>query len=417
PYSARDAAAWGPFVTRHRRLAGMLEALDSAPAPDVAASSPGELIQLLSLAGKFRLLGRRDMAEFLRALPISIWELLDDTFESEPLKAAVATGGIELHPQGPRSNGTGFVFLHYLTGASPGVVRGRGAWGAGAAAFIRAAEAAVRGAGAEIRTGVRVERLRVEDDRVAGVVLEGGEEISARRVISTADPAHTLLRWIDPKWLDPEFMLAVRNLRHRGCTAFVMYALETPPEMPGLSDPQALAGTLSLSPSLAGMERAADAAKYGEVPATPHVEVTLASARVPELAARGGHVLIARVHYVPYRLKGGATWDAAHAEALADRVTQIVESCSPGFSGRVMHRQCWSPAELERRYGYTEGAASGGELGLDQILFMRPVPGWAGHTTPISGLFLGGAGSHPGPGILGGAGWLAARRLLGDSRS
>jgi phytoene dehydrogenase-like protein len=416
PHSARDAETWASFIARQRRLAGMLEAIESSPAPDVSVSRPGEIVRALELAWRFRSLGRSDMTEFLRTLPISIWELLDDAFESDALKAAVATAGIEHHAQGPRSNGTGFLFLHQLTGASAGVVRGRGAWGAGATGFIRACDAAARAAGAEIRTGARVERVVVEGDRVAGVVLEGGEEIRARRVLSTADPAHTLLRWVDPVWLDPEFLLAVRNVRHRGCTAFVLYALDAAPEFPGLPDPHALAGTVSLSPSLPGIERAADAAKYGEVPETPHVEITLPSARDPDLAGRGGHVLVARAHYVPYRLRGGAVWSAAGSEGLADRVSRQIETFSPGFSGRVRHRQCWSPGDLERRFGYPEGAATGGELGLDQILFMRPVAGWSGYATPIAGLYLGGVGSHPGPGILGGAGWLAAHRMLADSR-
>lgn len=416
PHSTRDAAAWGEFIARHRRLAGMLEALDSVPAPDVDASSPGELLQMLDLVRRFRSLGRVEMTDFLRALPISIAELLDDTFESEPLKAAVATAGVRDHPQGPRANGTGFVFLHHLTGAPSGAVHGRAAWGAGASAFTRAAEAAARGATAEIRTGARVAQVRIEDGRVCGVTLESGEEIRAHSVISTGDPAQTLLRWVDPVWLDPEFLLAVRNIRHRGCTAFVLFGLDAQPEFPGLSDPQAIAGTVSLSPTLRDIERAADALKYGEVPETPHIEFTIPSARVPDLAGRGRHVLVARAHYVPYRLKGGQTWDAARTDALAERVTARLEAFSPGLRAHVVHRQCWSPADIERRYGYLEGAASGGELGLDQILFMRPVAGWSKHTTPIAGLYLGGAGSHPGPGILGGAGWLASRRLLASSR-
>jgi phytoene dehydrogenase-like protein len=416
PHSPRDASSWGGFVARHRKLAGMLEALDAVPAPDIDTTSPRDLLQLFGLARRFRALGRSDMAEFLRALPISIAELLDDAFEYEPLKAAIATAGVRDHPQGPRSNGTGFVFLHHLTGAPSGVAHGRASWGAGAGAFLRAAETAARGAGVELRMRARVARVRIEEGRVAGVTLEGGDEIAARRVLSTGDPAQTLLRWVDPVWLDPEFLLAVRNVRHRGCTAFVMFALGGTPEFPGLSDPLALSGTVTLSPSMRDMERAADAAKYGAVPQTPHIELTMPSTRVPDLAPRDGHVLVARAHYVPYRLAGGQSWDPARTETLAERVSAMVESYSPGFGARVLHRQCWSPAELERRYGYVEGAASGGELGLDQILFMRPVAGWGGHTTPIGGLFLGGAGSHPGPGILGGAGWLAACRLLRTPR-
>ena len=416
-HSTKDAAAWPRFVARHRRLAGMLEAIERAPAPDIAASSPGELAQLLSLAGRFRALGRADMAEFLRALPISIAELLGDVFESEALRAAVATSGVMLHSQGPRSNGTGFVFLHHLTGAAPGVVHGRAAWGAGAGAYIRTAETAARGAHVEIRTGARVARIRVENERVVGVALEDGEEIAAPAVLSTLDPARTLLGLVDPVWLDPDFLLAVRNIRHRGCTACVMFALEALPELPGLADPQALAGTVSLSPSITAMERAADAAKYGRIAEAPHVEISMPSLRVPKLAGRGGHVLVARAHYAPYRLRDGEAWTAARADALAAQVATILERHSPGFESRVVHRTCWSPADIERRYGYVEGAASGGELGLDQILFMRPVAGHGGHHTPIAGLYLGGAGSHPGPGILGGAGWLAARRLMRGSRS
>ena len=417
-HSADDAAKWPEFVAALRRLAGMLEALYVRPAPDVSASSPRELLPLIELGVRFRALGRRDMIEFLRTLPLSVWELLDDTFECGPLKAAVATGGILDHPQGPRSGGTGFVLLHHLVGAPEGVVRGRAAWNGGAGAFLKTAEAAVRGLHAEIRTGARVTRILVERDAVAGVVLDGGEELRARIVLSTADPARTLLEWVDPVWLDPEFLLAVRNIRHRGRTAAVMYALEAPPEFPGLSDPQALSGVLSLSATLAELERASDAAKYGSVAETPHVELTVPSLGSGEFAARGGHVLVARVHGAPYRLREGGTWDAARRDALASRVTAMIEAVSPAFGSRVLHRTCWTPLDLEQRYGYVEGAATGGELGLDQILFMRPLAGWGQHGTPLRGLYLGGAGSHPGPGILGAAGWLAARRALnGAARS
>lgn len=416
-HSARDAAAWPTFVRRARRLARLLEALSAAPAPEITASSPDEMLHLLEVALRFRALGRAEMAEFLRMLPISAAEMLDDAFESPALKAAVATAALEHHPQGPRSNGTGFAFLHQLMGAPEGAARGRGAWGAGAGAFVRALEAAARGAGAEVRCGARLAHVRVQDDHVTGVTLASGEEIDARSVLSTADPAVTLLQWVDPVWLDPEFILAVRNLRHRGATSFVLYALEAPPEFRGLTDPQALAGTLSLTPSLESLERAADAAKYGTLPETPHVELTMPSMRGGDLAARGGHVLIARAHFTPHRLRAGETWSEARTAVIAERVTAVIESHSPGFSSRVLHRACWSPADIERRYGYLEGAASGGEIALDQILFMRPVAGWSGYRTPIAGLYLGGVGSHPGPGILGGAGWLAARRVLRDRRA
>lgn len=415
-HSPADAAKWPEFVGRLRKLAGFLEALYLTPAPDISASSASELLPLLGLARKFRGLGRRDSIEFLRTMPLSVWELLDDWFECAPLKAAVATGGIQEHRHGPRAGGTGFVLLHHLTGAAPGAVRGRTPWQDGPEAFTRAAETAARGAGVTVRTGATVRRIDVHDYAVASVVLESGEEIAARSVLSTASPAATFLDWLDPVWLDPEFLHAVGNIRYRGCAAFVAYALERLPDLPGLSGSEAMAGTVSLTPSIPSLERAADAAKYGTISERPHVEFTVPSLVAPFLAPEGKHVLVARAQYAPYRLRDGAAWDAGRRDALARTVTSAIEAVSPCFSSRILHQVAWSPRDLEERFGLREGATSQGELGLDQILFMRPVAGWGGHHTPIGGLYLGGAGSHPGPGVLGGAGWLAAQRLLRDRR-
>jgi phytoene dehydrogenase-like protein len=416
PHSKSDAARWPDFTTLLRNLAGFLEVLYQVPAPDVDVRSLGELLPLLSLGRKFRGLGRRDMIEFLRTLPLSAWELLDEWFVCGPLKAAVAAGGIQGFQQGPRSGGTGFVLLHHLVGAPAGSVRGRVPWRSGPAAFAESAGSAAQRFGVTMRTGAPVVRVLVHDDAVKGVVLQSGEEISASAVVSTADPARTLLEWVDPVWLDPEFVRAVGNIRHRGCTAVVVYGLDTLPRFPGLSADSALAGLISLTPDLVALERAADAAKYGTVSERPHVEFTVPTMLWPGLAPAGRHVLVARVQYAPYRLKDGS-WDESRRDALAARVDAAIEVLAPSFRSHVQHRVVWSPRDLEERFGLREGASSQGELGLDQILFMRPVPGWGRHATPISGLFLGGCGTHPGPGILGGAGWLAAERVLDRARA
>jgi len=415
PHSAADASRWPAFTARLHRLAGFLGALYQTPAPDVDAQSLDEWLPLLGIAARFRGLGRADMIEFLRTLPMSVWELLDDSFECAPLKAAVAAGGGRDHQQGPRSGGTGFVLLHHLVGAAMGSMGGRGGWRPGPTAFTEMAEGAVRQSGVTFRTGTPVSRVRVENDRATGVVLAGGEAIDATAVLSTANPAHTLLDLVDPVWLDPEFLHAVGNIRHRGCTSVVLYALGGLPDVPGLPH-AALGGVVSLTCSLEALERAADAAKYGEVPETPHVEVTVPTVRHPELAPEGKHVLVARVQYAPYRLRSGSSWDATRREALADAATAAIGRVMPGLDSVIERRAAWSPRDLEERFGLREGAVSHGELGLDQILFMRPVPGWGRHTTPIEGLYLGGAGTHPGPGILGAPGWLAARRLLAERR-
>lgn len=415
-HSAEDARKWPAFTARLRALAGFLEVLYQTDAPDVDASSAGDLLALLGLGRRFRALGRENMIEFLRMLPTSVWETLDDWFECAPLKAAVAAGGVQGYRQGPRSGGTGFVLLHHLVGAAPGSVRGRARPGRTPSAFAEAVQQTALQHGVTVRTRAAVAQVRVRDDRVAGVTLEGGEEIDAPLVLSTADPARTLLEWVDPVWLDPEFLHAVRNVRYRGCTAVVAYALSTLPDFPGLDSPEALAGTVSLTASLEALERAADAAKYGRVSELPHVELTVPTLRDSGLAPEGAHVLLARAQYAPYHLREGAAWDGARRDALAETVTKLITGVSPGFASRIRHRAAWSPADLEERFGLREGAASHGELALDQILFMRPVPGWGRHATPIRGLYLGGAGSHPGPGVLGGAGWLAARRMMSDRK-
>jgi len=280
--SRADADKWPDFTSRLHQLAGFLAVLYQAPAPDVGITSLGELLPIVGLGRKFRALGPDGMIEFLRTLPLSVEELADDWFECGPLKAAIATAGIQDLRQGPRSGGTGFVLLHHLVGAPEGSVRGRVPFRAGADAFTLSALAAAARFGVTIRHGAAVLRIDISDDAVKSVVLTGGEEIAAAQVLSTADPARTFLEWVDPVWLDPEFVRAIGNVRHRGTTAYVLFALEALPEFPGLVSRGALGGIVSLTAEVAALERAADAAKYGEVSPKPHVEL-----HVPTVALAG----------------------------------------------------------------------------------------------------------------------------------
>ncbi len=414
-HSVRDAAAWPGFTMLLARLAGVLQSLYVLPAPDIDTTSLGELLPLLGVARYLRGLGRKDMVEFLRTVPMSVQEFLDDRFECGPLKAAVGAVGVTHIRQGPRSGGTAFVLLHQLVGSAGGAIRGRGYWQAGPDALARAVAEVAKRHGVTVRTGAEVARITVQDDSVAGVVLESGEEIATRIVLSGADPAQTLLGMVDPVWLDPEFLLAVRNIKFRGNAARVLYALDGLPVFPGLGAPGALAGTLTLSSSLDQIERSADDAKYGRVSERPHVELHLPSVRWPGLAPPGKHVLVAQATSAPYRLRAGP-WTAAARDALGSRVTGAIAEVAPGFPGQVRHCEVLTPVEIEERYGLTEGAVTQGEMTLDQILFMRPVAGASRYATPISGLYLCGAGTHPGGGIAGGPGWLAARRVLKDRR-
>lgn len=417
-HSASDAAKWPAFVARLRTLAGFLEALYGRLAPDVEVEALGEAWPLLALARKLRGLGRQGMTELLRTVPMPVADLADEWFESEPLRAALAACGVYGDRHGPRAGGTGFVLLHWLVGAPEGAVRGRGVWRDGPDAFVRAAESAARRHGTSIRTGAPVARILVRDDAVAGVVLEDGEEIGARLVLSAADPKRTLLGLVDPVWLDPELLHAAGNIRMRGCTTFVLYALDALPEAGGPDRAtELLRGVVSLTPDVDLLERAADAAKYGQVPRRPHIEITVPTLHWPALAPPGRHVLVARVHYTPYRLRAPADGDADRAHDIADAATRAIDEVLPGFAARVTAQATLTPADLEQRFGLTEGAATHGELGLDQILFMRPLAGYSRYAMPIEGLYLCGAGAHPGPGVPGGPGWLAAQRALADRRA
>ena len=411
--SRSDAERWPRFVGRVRSLAGFLEALYQLPPPDVDATSIGELAPLVGLGRRFRSLGRAGMTELLRVMPMSVQDFMDEWFEHGTLKAAVAAGGVQDIRQGPRSGGTSFVLLHHLVGAPVGSVRARGWWRDGPDAFTVTAEALARKANVAIRTAATVEHITVRDDAVTGVVLTGGQEIDAPLVISTADPVSTLLGMIDPVWLDPEFLHAVRQIKMRGATAFVMYALDGMPDARGLVDAKgALASMVTLTADTTALERSYDAAKYGHVSERPHVEFTVPSVRWPRLAPEGKHVLVARAQCAPYRLRDGAAWDADRAAALANRVTGALTCVMPTFADHIVDQSVLTPADLAEEFGLTEGAVTHGELTLDQILFMRPVAGCGRYAMPIDGLYLGGAGAHPGPGILGAAGWLAAKQAL-----
>lgn len=390
--STADARRWPEFCERMHRLARFLERLYLAAPPLPATAGLGNLLGLALLGGRVRALGTRGMVDLLRLLPMSAAELLDDWFESDALKGVLGAGAVSGIRQGPRSGGTAFVLLHHHVGSPPGVFRPATV---GAAPFA----AAARAAGVEIRCGAGVARVAARDGRATGVVLGSGEEIAARLVLSSADPRHTFLHLVEPGLLDPDFVRAVEHIKFRGTCAQVSLALADPPPFT----------TLCISPSLDYAERAYDAAKYGRISEHPWLE-----ARAAGRDAAGRHRVALHVQYTPYRLDDGG-WDEARRDRLGEAAVQMLDHHFPGVAAGVVAREVLTPQDLEELYGTAEGNLSHGELTLDQILFMRPVPGWAHYRTPVPGLYLCGAGAHPGPGVLGGPGALAARAALKDS--
>lgn len=410
-YSVRDAQRWAPFVDRMQRFARLLGDLYQLVPPDIATTSIAEALPMLGVARKLRSLGRADMTEFLRVVPMPVQDLLDDTFESEPLKAALTSAALRDIRQGPRSAGTTYNLLHYMVGAPRGSIRARSWFADGPDAFAKSVADVARRHAAEVRTGAEVQAITVADGAVTGVRLADGTEIACRAVVSTTDAKRTLLGLVDPVWLDPEFMLEVSNVKLRGATAYAFYAVSAQME-----DADATFATpVSLTADTVSLEKASDAAKYGEISAEPHVEVFCPTIRWPRLAPAGRHIVVARVQFAPYKLKG-AEWNEERACGLLNQVTARITGVVAGFADSIVHSTLLSPADVEQRFGVSEGALTQGELTLDQILFMRPVAGWARYAMPVDGLYLGGAAAHPGPGMLGGAGYLAARAVLRDRR-
>lgn len=414
-FSAEDAQRWPVFADYLARFARVLEAVYAVTPPRVPNARTRDLTTLLGLARRLRRLGKRDMVEFLRVAPMSVAEWLDDWFAGDALKGAVGAGGITRILQGPRSAGTAFVLLHHHVGRPAGAVRAAHLVKGGPGALARALVQAATGFGAEIRTSAPVREIVVRDGRVIGVALETGEHLAARRVVSSADPRRTLGRLVPPACLDPEFVRAVDNVRFRGAVAVVKLVLGELPRFTAraANGDDALRGAITIAPSLDYLERAYDDAKYGGISSHPFLEARIPTLLDPGLAPSGRHLMTVQVQYAPYHLRDGkGAWDAAARERLADTVVATLAQHAPNLRSAVLERHVMAPPDLEQRFSLTEGHPYHGEMTLDQIFFMRPVAGWARYRTPIKGLFLCGAGTHPGGGLPGASGRNAAREML-----
>jgi phytoene dehydrogenase-like protein len=383
--------------------------LDTVP-PSLAATAWRDRLALARLAFTLRSAGRAQLRDLLHIGAMPVWDLLEDTFESEALKGALALDAVLGTNAGPRSPGTVFTWLHRMAGAESGIsVLAQPAGGLGALAQVLARTA--QQAGAQIRTGAEVERILVAEDRAAGVMLRSGEQIAARTVVSSADPKTTFLRLLGVEQLDTGFVRRITHLRSRGLTAKLHLALAGLPRFKGVAEP-ALSGRLLLAPSLQYIERAFNHAKYREASAAPILEITLPSVNDPSLAPAGRHVLSALVQYVPYDVVPAGE---AGRSALTRTVMDTLESCAPGIGALVEAQELLTPKDIEREFRVTGGHWHHAELALDQFFWTRPVPGAAQYRAPLPGLYLCGAGCHPGGGVMGIAGRNAARQVAQEA--
>jgi phytoene dehydrogenase-like protein len=411
-HSLRDAEAYDEFGLMLHQMARAVKPLLAMAPPDPTSLAFGELRAMKGLAGYFRSLGAQRFNRLTKLLTMSSADFLDEWFETEALKATKSASGIIGTLLGPRSPGTAYVLLHHYMGELDGVFRAWGFAKGGNGSVSAAIAGAAQAAGAEIRCNAPVQSVLVSYGRARGVVLENGEEIRAKLVVSGADPRRTFLDLVGEKQLPAEFVESIRRFRFRGASAKVNLALGELPDftcLPGRGPH--LRGAISISPSVAYLERAYDQAKYGEPSSQPYMDIVIPSLLDPGMAPPGKHVMSIFVQYAPYHVNGG--WTDARREALGDSVVDTLSQYAPNLKGAILHRQVVTPADIERIVGLTEGNIFQGELSLQQMFFLRPVPAWAKYRTPVAGLYQCGAGTHPGGGVMGASGRNAALRILG----
>lgn len=411
-HSSHDAEAAIEFGRLMQHMAMAVKPILGMIPPDPASLAPGDLAGLLRLGRHFRGLGPDRFHALYKLMTMSSADYLDEWFEFDPLKATKSASGIIGTFLGPRSPGSAYVLLHHYMGEIDGAFRAWGFAKGGTGSISNAIASAARSFGAVIRTGAAVDRVLVRGGSAAGVVLEDGEEIRAPVVVSGLDPRRTFLELVEPEHLPDDLVAAVRRFRFRGSSGKVNLALSELPDftcLPGRGPH--LRGAISISPSLDYLERAYDDAKYRRFSQAPYMDVVIPSMIDPGMAPPGRHVMSIFVQYAPYDVEGG--WTDERREAFGDAVIATLARYAPNLPGAILHRQVLTPLDIERITGLSEGNIFQGELALEQLFFLRPAPAWARYRTPIRGYYQCGAGTHPGGGIMGASGRLAARVILG----
>src|SRR5512134_2198397 len=412
-HSRLDAEAYDEYGRAMVEMGRFAKPILGMLPPDPTSLDPRGLLELLSIGKRFRDMRFHDRLNQVQLLTMSAVDFLDQWFETDVLKATMSASGIIGTFLGVRSPGTAYVLLHHYMGEIDGAFRAWGLSRGGTGAVSMAIASAALEAGAEIRTEAPVSRIVVKNGRATGVALANGDELHADVVASSVDPRLTFFGLVGEKELPAEFAEDVRRYKFRGSSGKVNLALDALPNFTCLPGEGAhLRGAISISPSIDYMERAYDDAKYGRYSRRPYVDVVLPSLTDPSVAPPGKHVMSCFVQYAPYHLKEG-TWDEKR-EAFGDAVIDAIAEFAPNLKSIIRHRQVLTPLDLEREWGLSEGNIFQGELSLEQLFFLRPLPGWARYRTPLRGLYMCGSATHPGGGIMGASGRLAALEVLKD---
>ena len=416
-WSKVDAEAYDEYGRLMVEMARFIKPILGIVPPDPTGRDPREFLPLAGLLRTFQSLPETQQAVFVQLMTMSAADFLDQWLETDPLKATMSASGIIGTFQGVRSPGTAYVLLHHYMGEIDGAFRAWGIPKGGTGSVSMAIASAAQAVGAEIRTEAPVARIVVRNGRATGVALESGEEIEAATVLSSVDARRTFLGFLEPGTLDPAFEEEVRRFKFRGSSGKVNLAVDRLPDftcLPG--DGEHLRGAISFSPSVEYMERAYDDAKYGRFSTRPYIDMIIPTLVDPSMAPPGKHVISCFIQYAPYHLDPAlGTWDDQR-EAFGDAVLDTIAERAPNIRDVVVGRQILTPLDLERTLGLTEGNIFQGELSLEQLFFNRPVPGYARFRSPVRDLWLCGSATHPGGGIMGANGRLAALEVLRSQR-
>jgi phytoene dehydrogenase-like protein len=413
--SAKDAETFIQVDDRLKKLARYLQPFFMEPPPEIDTRSMRGWSDLFRVGKKFRGISSDEVSQLISFLTGSLGEFLDHNYESEKMKTMFLANNVYGKHGGPYQPGTAIGLLfHLLSGGEHELQGFYGHVMGGMGAITQALAASGQKMGVEIQTSAPVAQIDVRDGRARGVVLEDGTEIRARIVLSNADPKRTFLKMVAASELPNQFLHSIRGIKMEGPCAKVNLVLDAEPRFTGTSPTAtALERTFyTLVPSLAFAEHCYDIAKFGEIPEELWVDCVVSSNADPSLAPAGKHILTCFVQYVPYHLREG-NWDE-NRELLGNRVVKKIAEYAPNVPNAIIARQVLTPLDLERTYGLTEGNIFHGDLRLEQLFFMRPVSGWSQYRTPVDGLYLCGAGAHPGGGVTGAPGHNAAHQVLRD---
>lgn len=414
-FSQRDADTYGEYGRMMYFMAKAVKYILAIKPPDPTSMHPRELGSLLDLAKHFLGIGEEQFYALTKLMTMAAADYLEEWFETDALIATLSASGIIGTFLGPRSPGTAYVLLHHYMGEIDGVFRAWGFSKGGTGGISDAISNSAKSFGVEIRTEAAVSEVIIQNGKAIGVALDHGEEIYASTIISSLDPNLTFLKLVDQKTLPDEFVSSIKKYKSRGSSGKVNLALDAAPDLaclPG-AGPH-LRGAISISPSVNYIERAYDAAKYGGISEKPYIDIIIPSMIDPDMAPPGKHVMSCFVQYAPTHLKDG-TWDDRREE-FGDTVVDTISEYIPNLKDIILHRQVLTPYDIEKTLGLTGGNIFQGDLSLSQLFFLRPTPGYAQYRTPIKSYYQCGSGTHPGGGITGAPGRLAALEILSDHK-